>query len=134
MYSIEDVLNDEMIQSGDTIALPPGGHLKSVFFSEEGVNIHPNYAFIDDQDPAIFDSEGVLLVLMHWRKPGQAKWVPLLDTSTIKETQQTYWPISISADKFHCIILKVPPPPPTVTSSLSSGRGKRPLLPKTVIQ
>lgn len=130
-YSIEDVLNDEMIQSGDTIALPPGGHLKSVFFSEEGVNSPPNYAFVDGQDPAIFDSEGVLLVLMHWRKPGQAKWVPLLDTSTIKETQQTYWPISISADKFHCIILKVPP---AVTSSLSSGRGKRPLFPKTVIQ
>jgi hypothetical protein len=37
MYTIEDVLNDEMIQSGDTIALPAGGHLKSVFFSEEGV-------------------------------------------------------------------------------------------------
>ena len=37
MYSIEDVLNDEMIQSGDTVALPTGGHLKSVFFSEEGV-------------------------------------------------------------------------------------------------
>jgi hypothetical protein len=36
-YSIEDVLNDEMVQSGDTVALPPGGHLKSVFFSEEGV-------------------------------------------------------------------------------------------------
>lgn len=39
-YSIEDVLNDEMVQSGDTVALPPGGHLKSVFFSEEGVFIH----------------------------------------------------------------------------------------------
>ena len=36
-YTIEDVLNDEIVQSGDTIALPPGGHLKSVFFSEEGV-------------------------------------------------------------------------------------------------
>ena len=36
-YSIEDVLNDEMIQNGDTVALPPGGSIKSVFFSEEGV-------------------------------------------------------------------------------------------------
>ena len=59
----------------------------------------------------MFDSEGVLLVLMHWRKPGQAKWVPLLDTAALsasKETQQTYWPISIVGEKFHCIILKVP--------------------------
>lgn len=39
-YSIEDILNDEMIQDGDTVALPPGGHLKSVFFSEEGVSLH----------------------------------------------------------------------------------------------
>jgi hypothetical protein len=38
-YTIEDVLNDEIVQSGDTVALPPGGHLKSVFFSEEGVSI-----------------------------------------------------------------------------------------------
>jgi hypothetical protein len=37
VYSIEDVLNDEMVQNGDTIALPPGGNLKSVFFSEDGV-------------------------------------------------------------------------------------------------
>ena len=40
MYSIEDVLNDEMIQDGDTVALPTGGKLKSVFFSEEGVSLH----------------------------------------------------------------------------------------------
>lgn len=38
-YTIEDVLNDEIVQSGDTVALPPSGHLKSVFFSEEGVYI-----------------------------------------------------------------------------------------------
>jgi chromosome transmission fidelity protein 4 len=51
---------------------------------------------------------------MHWRKPGQAKWVPLLDTKALnkdKESQQTYWPISISGEKFTCIVLKVPPKP-----------------------
>ena len=47
MYSIEDVLNDEMIQSGDTVALPPGGHLKSVFFSEEGVRLTYGWVVID---------------------------------------------------------------------------------------
>jgi chromosome transmission fidelity protein 4 len=94
VYSIEDVSNDQMIQVGDIVALPPGGQVKSVFFSEEG-------------DPCIFDSEGVLLVLMHWRKAGQAKWIPLLDTKNISNARQTYWPISIVGDKFHCIILKV---------------------------
>ena len=88
-------MNDEIIQSGDVVALPTGGTLKSVFFSEEG-------------DPAIFDSDGVLLVLMHWRKPGQARWVPLLDTSKLsEESKATYWPISIVGEKFHCIVLRV---------------------------
>jgi chromosome transmission fidelity protein 4 len=94
VYSIENVVNDEMVQTGDTVALPSGGHLKSVFFSEDG-------------DPAIFDTEGVLLVLLHWRKHGQARWVPLLDTHSLAENRQTYWPISIVGDKFQCIILKV---------------------------
>src|SRR5271169_3282591 len=65
---------------------------------------------------------------MHWRKPGQAKWVPLLDTSTIKETQQTYWPISISADKFHCIILKVPPT--VLHQAYYQGEEKDPYFPR----
>ena len=43
VYSIEDVLNDEMIQDGDSIALPPGGYLKSVFFSEDGVLDVPHF-------------------------------------------------------------------------------------------
>src|SRR5277367_4260325 len=64
---------------------------------------------------------------MHWRKPGQAKWVPLLDTTTIKETQQTYWPISISEDKFHCIILKVLPPPLSILQD-ANCRGKKKTL------
>jgi chromosome transmission fidelity protein 4 len=49
-YSIEDVLNDEMVQSGDTVALPPGGHLKSVFFSEEGVRPVESWLMIGSCD------------------------------------------------------------------------------------
>ena len=50
MYSIEDVLNDEMIQDGDTVALPPGGTLKSVFFSEEGVHLNSHVSKLGSRD------------------------------------------------------------------------------------
>lgn len=72
-------------------------------------------------------------MLMHWRRPGQAKWVPLLDTTMLnvgKDTRQTYWPISIVGDKFQCIILKVY----GLESILIAGRGERSILPKTIVQ
>lgn len=36
-YTIENVKRDETLQSQDTVALPLGGALESVFFSENGV-------------------------------------------------------------------------------------------------
>jgi chromosome transmission fidelity protein 4 len=53
----------------------------------------------------------VLLVLQHWRTPGQARWVPLLDTKLLDRLatgrkEETYWPVAVAQDKFHCIILK----------------------------
>ena len=95
-YSIENVKRDEVLQCGDKVALPPDGKLKSVFFSENG-------------DPVIFDSEGVLLILQHWRSPGQARWVPLLDTKQLERpggSDEEYWPVAVAQDIFHCIILK----------------------------
>ncbi|GAO46321.1 WD40 repeat-like protein [Saitoella complicata NRRL Y-17804] len=96
-YTIENVRRDEAIQSQDVVALPPGGYLQSVFFSEEG-------------NPCIYDSDGVVLVLLHWRTPGQAKWVPLLDTNMLPRRtegrQESYWPVAVAQNKFHCIILK----------------------------
>ena len=98
LYSIENVRRNETCQSCDTVALPENGMLKSVFFSDNG-------------DPCIYDSEGVLLVLEHWRNPGQARWVPLLDTRKLERLasgrkEETYWPVTVAQDKFHCIILK----------------------------
>lgn len=92
-YTIENVKRDEVLQCGDKVALPPDGKLKSVFFSENG-------------DPFIFDSEGVLLILQRWRSPGQARWVPLLDTKQLGGSNEEYWPVAVAQDKFHCIILK----------------------------
>jgi chromosome transmission fidelity protein 4 len=106
MYSIDNVRHDENLQNEDVLALgtvPPNSEeedasLKTVFWSDAG-------------DPCIYDSNGVLLTLMHWRVPGQAKWVPLLDTKLLDRVkdgkkEETYWPVAVADNKFHCIILK----------------------------
>ena len=98
LYTIENVKRDELCQSEDTVALPENAQIKSVFFSDNG-------------DPCIYDSTGVLLTLQHWRSPGQARWVPLLDTKQLErlasgKKEETYWPVAVAQDKFHCIILK----------------------------
>ena len=98
LYSIENVKRDERCQSEDVVALPEGGKVQSVFFSDNG-------------DPCIYDSMGILLILQHWRTPGQAKWVPLLDTTSLDRLasgrkEETYWPVAVAQEKFHCIILK----------------------------
>lgn len=48
---------------------------------------------------------------MHWREPSQATWVPLLDTKLLSRLAsgrktETYFPVAVSENKFHCIILK----------------------------
>ncbi|KAK2026872.1 WD domain-containing protein [Colletotrichum zoysiae] len=98
LYTIENIKRDEICQNEDTVALPDGAKLRSVFFSDVG-------------DPCIYDSTGTLLTLLHWRKPSRASWVPLLDTKLLPRLasgrkKETYWPIAVADNKFHCIILK----------------------------
>ncbi|KAK8039752.1 chromatin-binding protein CTF4 [Apiospora rasikravindrae] len=98
LYTIENVKRDEICQNEDTVALPEGATVKSVFFSDQG-------------DPCIYDSTGTLLTLLHWRRPSRACWVPLLDTRLLPRLasgrkHETYFPIAVADNKFHCIILK----------------------------
>ncbi|KAF5024046.1 hypothetical protein F66182_3894 [Fusarium sp. NRRL 66182] len=98
LYTIENVKRDEICQNEDTVALPEGATLKSVFFSDSG-------------DPCIYDSTGTLLTLLHWRQPSRASWVPLLDTKLLDRLasgrkNESYFPIAVADNKFHCIILK----------------------------
>ena len=98
LYTIENIKRDEICQSEDIVALTEGAKINSVFFSDNG-------------DPCIYDSTGVLLVLKHWRTPGQARWVPMLDTKLLERLasgrkEETYWPVAVAQDKFHCIVLK----------------------------
>lgn len=97
-YTIENVKRDEVCQCEDVVALPLDAKVNTVFFSDTG-------------DPCIYDSTGVLLILEHWRTPGQSRWVPLLDTKLLDRLQdgrkqETYWPVAVAQGKFHCIILK----------------------------
>ncbi|KAL2066228.1 hypothetical protein VTL71DRAFT_2299 [Oculimacula yallundae] len=98
LYTIQNIKRDETCQSEDVVALPAGETLKSVFFSDNG-------------DPCIYDSTGTLLTLLHWREPSQAVWVPLLDTKLLSRLAsgrktETYFPVAVADNKFHCIILK----------------------------
>ena len=98
LYTIENIKRDEICQSEDIVALTEGAKVKSVFFSDSG-------------DLCIYDSTGVLLILQHWRSPGQARWVPVLDTKQLDrlasgKKEETYWPVAVAHEKFHCIILK----------------------------
>ncbi|KAJ9666070.1 DNA polymerase alpha accessory factor Mcl1 [Coniosporium apollinis] len=98
VYSLENVARDEVCQAEDTVALSPGAELASVLFSEEG-------------DPCVYDSAGVLAVLQHWRVQGQARWVPVLDTTRLARLasgrkEERYFPVGVAKEAFHCIILK----------------------------
>jgi chromosome transmission fidelity protein 4 len=103
LYTIENIKHDIVFQDSDILALPPNTTLSSVFFSAEG-------------DPYIYDSTGVLLTLLAWRTPGQARWVPMLDTKCLARLagggkQESYWPVGVAKGgddtaKFHCMIIK----------------------------
>ncbi|KAL9123950.1 MAG: hypothetical protein Q9217_006674 [Psora testacea] len=98
LYTLENIRRDEVCQSEDTVAIPEGATVKSIFFSDQG-------------DPCIYDTTGVLLILQHWRTSGQTKWVPVLDTKRLErlaggKREETYWPVAVAQEKFHCIILK----------------------------
>lgn len=117
LYTIENVKRDEIYQSEDIVALPPNTTLTSVFFSRDG-------------DPYIYDSDGVLLTLLRWRTPGQARWVPMLDTRNLSRRagggkEESYWPVGVQTDEnnnrvFECFIIKgsekYPSNPPPLSS------------------
>ncbi|KAF2811862.1 WD40 repeat-like protein [Mytilinidion resinicola] len=111
LYTIENIKRDETCQSEDVVALAPGASLQSVFFSDNG-------------DPYIYDSTGVLLTLLHWRTPSQARWTPLLDTRQLSRLAagtktESYWPVAVAGNKFYCVILK--------------GADKHPYFPRSIL-
>jgi chromosome transmission fidelity protein 4 len=58
----------------------------------------------------MYDSSGILSVLDRFRRPGQARWVPLVDTNLLARKEgkvESYWPVGVGGGKFGCVILKV---------------------------
>ncbi|KAK5071682.1 DNA polymerase alpha accessory factor Mcl1 [Lithohypha guttulata] len=109
IYSIDNIRYDEAHQNSDLVALGTP-HPDSDNYEDESVTLKSLF-WTDTGDPAIYDSTGTLLVLVHWRNMGQAKWVPILDTRLLERLQggkkeETYWPVAVADQKFHCIILK----------------------------
>ena len=107
VYSIFNIRHDETCQNEDLLAISQSSTDGD---DEEGITLR-NIFWSTAGDPCIYDSAGVLLTLVHWRTPGQAKWVPLLDTKTLDrlksgKKEETYWPVAVSNNKFHAIILK----------------------------
>jgi chromosome transmission fidelity protein 4 len=82
--------------------------------------------FSDDGDPFMFDTSGVLSVLLHWRDPLQARWIPVLDVAEMDEDANTklkganLWPIGVLDRKLEAIVVrggdKYPPIPLPITS------------------
>ena len=59
--------------------------------------------------PYMYDSNGFLSALERSRRPGQARWVPMLETASMARREgktESYWPVGISNTDFVCIILK----------------------------
>lgn len=60
----------------------------------------------------MYDSTGLLSILDRYRRPGQARWVPLFDSSLAEKDKDkgrkeiTYWPVGMTDSHFTCVILK----------------------------
>ncbi|PVF93312.1 hypothetical protein CPB86DRAFT_768026 [Serendipita vermifera] len=94
-YTLISLDRFEAVQSGQ-MPLPKGKTLRWIGISDEGA-------------PVMYDSSGTLFVLDRFRRPGQARWVPILDTNTMARRvgkDESYWPVGVSEKFFMCLILK----------------------------
>jgi chromosome transmission fidelity protein 4 len=59
----------------------------------------------------MYDSAGLLSVLDRSRRPGQARWVPLLDGAAAaaakpSKMRESYWPVDVSRTHLTCVLLR----------------------------
>lgn len=107
-YSLLDIDSYDVVQQG-RVPLPRKVVLTWAGFNNLGA-------------PVIYDSDGLLSVLDRFRRPGQARWVPLFDAEMLGAAakKETYWPVGVTDSRFNCVILK--------------GVEKEPWFPRPLIQ
>ncbi|KAJ9120184.1 hypothetical protein QFC22_003083 [Naganishia vaughanmartiniae] len=95
-YTLMDLEHYDIVQEG-RMPLPKRTSLTWIGFTTYG-------------SPVMYDSHGLLSVLDRARRPGQGRWMPLLDTTAFSRRKEgrseRYWPVGVSEDKLMCIILK----------------------------
>ncbi|GAA5892198.1 hypothetical protein JCM8208_001474 [Rhodotorula glutinis] len=94
-YALVDTDTFEFVQQGK-VPLAHGTSLAWIGFSNDGI-------------PVMYDSDGVLSILDRSRRPRQARWVPALDTQSLARRegkQETYWPVGVTEQQLHVVILK----------------------------
>lgn len=95
-YTLFDLHDFDILQEG-RIPLPPKVTLSWLAINPDGV-------------PVMYDSEGLLSVLDRFRRPGQARWVPLFDGGAAAAgkgvKKERYWPVGVTRSHMSCIILK----------------------------
>lgn len=96
-YTILDLESFEVLQNGKVPLSATGGTINWVGFTADDI-------------PAVYTSDGILSLLDRSRRPRQARWVPVLDTTTLARRagkHESYWPIGVGSKYAHVIILKV---------------------------
>ncbi|CAH7673555.1 hypothetical protein PPACK8108_LOCUS8429 [Phakopsora pachyrhizi] len=96
-YSLMDTSTFEVIQEGAMPLPNDQSVLNWIGFSEP-------YSI-----PACYDSSGVLSFLDKARRPRQGRWVPVLDTTSLKtegQLSRIYWPVGVTSEELSCIIIK----------------------------
>jgi chromosome transmission fidelity protein 4 len=114
-YSLIDTDTFEVVQEG-RVPLAAKTSLSWIGFTDDNVRCPSSLLSPSSrsqfciQIPVMYDSNGLLSILDRSRRPRQARWLPALDTNSLARKegkQEAYWPVGVSEQQAHVVILKV---------------------------